>query len=62
MIADKKYKNKIVWPSKEELEKLIWEKPVSMLAKSLGVSDNAIGKRCKKLNIKKPSRGYWSKQ
>jgi len=62
MIREKKYQNKIIWPSNEELEKLVWEKPISVLSKLLGVSDNAIGKRCKKLNIKKPSRGYWSKQ
>lgn len=54
-------KQKIIWPSKEELEKLIWEFPTIQLAKKLGVSDKAIEKRCKKLNISKPPRGYWSK-
>lgn len=53
--------HRIIWPSKEELEKLVWEKPKSSLAKELGVSDVAISKRCKKLGIKEPGRGYWLK-
>lgn len=53
---------KISWPTKEELEKLVWEKPTMILAKELNVTDSAIGKRCKKLGINKPPRGYWAKQ
>ncbi len=52
---------KIVWPSAEVLEKLLWEKPTSQIAKDLGVSDKAIEKHCKKLALKKPPRGYWAK-
>ena len=52
---------KIVWPSPETLEKLLWEKPTSQFAKDLGVSDKAIEKHCKKLGLKKPPRGYWAK-
>ena len=55
-------KTKIVWPTKEELEKSVWKTPTSQLAKLLGVSDGAIGKRCKRLGIIKPGRGYWMKQ
>lgn len=47
---------------KDKLERLIWEKPTSVLAKELNVSDTAIAKRCKKLGIKKPPRGYWAKE
>ena len=47
--------------SKEELEKLVWEKPTTQLAKEFNCSDKAIDKRCKKLGIKKPPPGYWSK-
>lgn len=54
-------KTKIEWPPKEELEKIIWEIPTIQLAKKLGVSDVAIAKQCKKLNIVKPPRGYWEK-
>ena len=53
--------SKIEWPIKEVLEKMVWEKPSSLVAKELGVSDVAISKRCKKLEIKKPERGYWEK-
>ena len=52
---------KINWPSKEELEKLLWEKPTMHLAKELGISDSAIGKHIKKLGLTKPPRGYWRK-
>lgn len=49
-------------PSKEILEKLIWEKPTMHLAKEFGVSDVAISKLCKTLGIEKPPRGYWTKK
>jgi hypothetical protein len=48
-------------PSKEELEKLVWEMPTLKVAEYYGVSDVAISKRCKKLGINKPPRGYWAK-
>jgi transcriptional regulator of aromatic amino acid metabolism len=48
--------------SKEELERLVWEKSTTEIARELGVSDVAIAKRCKKLGIEKPGRGYWAKQ
>ena len=47
--------------SKEELKRLIWELPTSKIAEQLGVSDNAIGNRCKTYGIEKPPRGYWRK-
>lgn len=39
---------KCVWPNKEELEKLVWEKPTREIAKDFGVSDNAVAKWCRK--------------
>lgn len=48
--------------SSKELEKLVWEKPSVHIAKQFGVSDVAVAKRCKKLGIKKPPRGYWVKR
>ena len=45
--------------TKEELEQVIWKYPTTYLAKLYGISDVAIGKWCKKLNISKPPRGYW---
>ena len=55
-------KTKIEWPSKEELEKILWEKPTTYIAKDLGVSDKAVEKHVKKLGLTKPPRGYWAKQ
>ena len=44
-----------------ELERLVWEMPTTKVAELFGVSDVAVGKRCKKHGIKKPPRGYWAK-
>jgi hypothetical protein len=48
--------------SREELERIVWEVPTERIAEKYGVSDSAIGKRCKRLGIEKPGRGYWAKQ
>lgn len=47
--------------SRNELATKVWEAPVTTLAKQLGVSDVAIHKRCKRLGIETPPRGYWRK-
>ena len=48
--------------SKEELEKLIKEMPMTKIGKIFGVSDNAVKKRAKLLGIQlQDRRGYWSK-
>lgn len=50
--------------SNEERDKVyneIWEEPVSIVAKRYGISDTALRKRCIKLNIPIPPRGYWEK-
>jgi len=47
--------------SKDELSELVWKLPTTKIAKMYNVSDKAISKRCEKYNIKKPPRGYWSK-
>ena len=53
---------KVERPSKEELEKLLWEKPTIKLAEQFGVSDKAIEKWAKFYGIEKPPRGYWAKK
>lgn len=53
---------KITWPSDVELTKLVWEKPLTILAKELGVSNTAIKNRCKRHNIQKPEQGFWTKK
>jgi len=52
---------KIIWPSKEELTKLVWEKSLIRVAEQLGVDNHTVGERCKKLNIPLPERGYWNR-
>lgn len=47
--------------SLEELRTLVWSKPVKQLAAEFGVSDVAIGKRCRVEGIAKPPRGFWAK-
>ncbi len=56
------YKSRIKYPSKEELQALIWQKPTTHIAKQFGVSDKAVEKWCKKYEINKPPRGYWAKR
>ncbi len=48
----------------EEREKLyqqVWEKPVSEVAKDYHISDVALRKRCTRLEVPLPERGYWAK-
>lgn len=52
---------KIQWPNNEKLAELVFTEPLIKLAKNLGVSDNAIRKRCKRFNIYLPKRGHWLK-
>src|ERR1700723_880744 len=47
--------------SREDLYELTWSKPMSELAKDFGISDVALAKRCKRLGIPVPGRGYWAR-
>jgi hypothetical protein len=49
--SNKNQPRKVIRPSKEELEKLVKENPMTQLGKRFGVSDNAIRKWCKSYNI-----------
>jgi 5-methylcytosine-specific restriction endonuclease McrA len=53
---------KVLRPSKDELSKLVWEKPTTEIAMQFGVSDSAVGKWAKEYGISKPPRGYWQKK
>jgi hypothetical protein len=61
-IRDRPECRKIVRPSKEDLERLVWIKPTQQLAADLGVSDVVVGKWCARYNISKPPRGYWQRR
>jgi len=47
---------KVEWPTKEQLEKLLSEKPTTHIAASYGVSEAAVRKWIKKYGIIKPKR------
>jgi len=47
--------------SADELLLAVWTEPVTSVAASFDVSDKAIEKRCKRLGVAKPPRGYWAK-
>lgn len=54
--------SKIEWPSEETLAKMIAEKPITHIARDLGVTDNAVRNHCKRRNIALPSGvGRWTK-
>ncbi len=44
----------------EELRLWVWETPLTQLGEMLGVSSNAVRKRCRKYGIPTPPRGYWT--
>ena len=46
---------------REKLYKEVWTNPVVKVAAQYGVSDVAIHKICKKLNVPTPPPGYWAK-
>jgi hypothetical protein len=52
---------KAKWPVADILRVMVWSEPVEDVAKSLGVSGRAVHKRCKRLGINTPPRGYWQK-
>lgn len=49
-------------PTKEELQKLLWQKPMTEIADLFDVSDKAVSKWVSKYGCKKPPKGFWLKQ
>lgn len=47
--------------SREALYAQVWSTPLLKLAESYGVSNVALAKVCRKLNVPVPGRGYWAK-
>ena len=51
-------------PEKEKevnLQAIVWQLPLTFIAKQLGISDVAVKKRCVKQGIELPPRGYWQR-
>ncbi len=47
--------------SREELYEMVWKTPMVKLAKEFGLSDVALAKTCRRHNVPRPPRGYWTK-
>ncbi len=47
--------------TREQLYAAIWSTPCSKLAATLGISDVALAKTCRRLGIPRPPRGYWAR-
>jgi hypothetical protein len=46
--------------TRDELHALVWSEPMQRLARRFGISDVALAKRCRKVDIPLPGRGYWA--
>lgn len=53
--------NKIKRPLKEDLEKLVWQYPDTVLGSKFGVSPPTVSNWCTELHIKRPPLGYWNR-
>jgi hypothetical protein len=47
--------------TRDELYQAIWSTPMRTLAKGYGISDVALAKICKRLEVPHPGLGYWSR-
>ena len=47
--------------TREDLYEAIFSEAVQKVAQALGISDVSLAKICKKLNVPRPSRGFWAK-
>ncbi len=47
--------------TREELYELVWSKPIRKIALDFGVSDSAIHKACKRMEVPRPGLGHWAK-
>lgn len=47
--------------TREQLYERVWTTPLVQLVQEFGITDVAISKTCKRLNVPTPPRGYWAK-
>jgi hypothetical protein len=48
--------------TREELYEQVWSEPIHLLAPRYGISGVALAKRCKRLRVPVPGRGFWAKK
>lgn len=59
----KPHQHKVKHPSKEELEKMIWEKSILQISKDYGITDNSIRAWCRRYGISNmPPIQYWPRR
>ena len=56
------HREKGIWPDPQELSTLVWKYPATTVASKIGVSSVMIKRRCKRLGISTPPRGYWARR
>jgi hypothetical protein len=47
---------------RQDLYDQVWTEPLRDVARRYGISDVALGKICKKLDVPRPPRGHWAKK
>jgi hypothetical protein len=47
---------------RETLYREVWAEPTRKVAARYGISDVALAKACRQLQVPKPPRGYWAKK
>lgn len=47
--------------TREQLYEAVWSEPMERFARRFGLSDVALAKRCKALDVPVPGRGYWQR-
>ncbi len=48
--------------TRQELHDLAWSEPMRTLAKRFGISDVALAKTCRQMQVPTPPQGYWNKK
>jgi hypothetical protein len=51
----------ILEEERQKLFAMVWARPATKVARELGISGVALGKRCRRLQVPKPPRGYWAR-
>ena len=48
--------------TREELHRLVWDEPGTHLARRFGISDVALAKICRRLDVPRPPPGWWARK
>lgn len=48
--------------TRNELYRMVWDRPTVQVSAELGISDVMVGKICKRMNVPKPPLGYWRRK